>query len=147
MRILVMHGPNLNLLGEREPDIYGRQTLAELDAEIVATGTGLGAVVECFQSNHEGEVLDRLQQIPEDCRGVILNPGGWTHTSVALRDAVAAVRVPVIEVHLSNTFARESFRKDDLIAPVCTGAILGLGTDGYLAALRVLCRRASALDE
>jgi 3-dehydroquinate dehydratase-2 len=142
MRILVLHGPNLNLLGEREPEIYGRQTLAELDGELEAEGRSLGVEVDCFQSNHEGEVLDRLQRIPEDCVGVVLNPGGWTHTSVALRDAVATVGVPVIEVHLSNTFARESFRKTDLIAPVCTGTILGLGVDGYLAALRVLCRRA-----
>jgi len=147
MRILVVHGPNLNLLGQREPEIYGHQTLDELDAELRAEGQNLGAEVDCFQSNHEGEVLDRLQKIPEDCVGVVLNPGGWTHTSVALRDAVTTVRVPVIEVHLSNTFARESFRKNDLIAPVCTGTILGLGADGYLAALRVLCRRASAGDE
>jgi 3-dehydroquinate dehydratase II len=137
-RILVMHGPNLALLGEREPEIYGRETLAQLNARLAEEATGLGVALATFQSNHEGELIDRLHQARGDADGIILNPGGLTHTSVSLRDAVAAVSLPIIEVHLSNTFAREPFRQVDLVAPVCRGVILGLGPLGYLAALRTL---------
>jgi 3-dehydroquinate dehydratase II len=137
-RILVVHGPNLALLGEREPAIYGRRTLAEIDAELTREAAVLGVAVATFQSNHEGAILDRLQQARTDADGVVVNPGGLTHTSVCLRDAIAAIRLPVIEVHLSNTFAREPFRQTDLVAPVCCGVVLGLGPLGYLVALRAL---------
>lgn len=137
-RILVMHGPNLDLLGEREPEIYGRETLAELDARLTQEAGSLGMAITTFQSNHEGALIDRLRDARGEVDGIILNPGGLTHTSVSLRDAVAAASAVVIEVHLSNTFAREPFRQIDLVAPVCRGVILGLGSLGYLAALRTL---------
>jgi 3-dehydroquinate dehydratase II len=137
-RILVMHGPNLDLLGEREPEIYGRETLAALDARLIREAGSLGMTVSTFQSNHEGVLIDRLRDARGEVDGIILNPGGLSHTSVSLRDAVAAASVPVIEVHLSNTFAREPFRQPDLVAPVCRGVILGLGSLGYLAALRTI---------
>ena len=137
-RILVMHGPNLDLLGERELEIYGRETLAELDASLAEEAARLGMTVATFQSNHEGALLDRLHSSRGEVDGIILNPGGLTHTSVSLRDAVAAACVPVIEVHLSNIFAREPFRQADLVAPVCRGVILGLGSLSYVAALRSL---------
>ena len=137
-QILVLHGPNLNLLGHREPETYGTESLDSLNRRIEAAAAGLGLGVETIQSNHEGELIDRLQQARGTADGVILNPGGLSHTSVSLRDAVAALQVPVIEVHLSNTLAREDFRQRDMIAPVCTGVILGLGGQGYLAALGVI---------
>jgi 3-dehydroquinate dehydratase-2 len=137
-RILVMHGPNLDLVGEREPEIYGRETLAELDARLAEEAGRLGMAISTFQSNHEGALIDRLHRARGEADGIVLNPGGLTHTSVSLRDAVAATSLPVIEVHLSNIFARESFRQVDLVAPVCRGVILGLGSLGYLAALRSL---------
>jgi 3-dehydroquinate dehydratase II len=137
-RILVVHGPNLDLLGEREPAIYGRETLAELDARLASEARSLGLTLSTFQSNHEGALIDRLHRAGGEENGIILNPGGLTHTSVSLRDAVAALSLPVIEVHLTNTFAREPFRQVDLVAPVCRGVILGLGPWGYLAALRTL---------
>jgi 3-dehydroquinate dehydratase II len=137
-RILVVNGPNLDLLGEREPEIYGRETLAELEGRLVGEAGLLGLALDTFQSNHEGAILDRLHRARSEVDGVILNPGGLTHTSVSLRDAVAALSMPVIEVHLSNTFAREPFRRVDLVAPVCRGVILGFGPLGYLAALRTM---------
>ena len=137
-RILVLHGPNLDLLGEREPEIYGRETLAELEARLAGEAGSLGLAISSFQSNHEGALVDRLHRARDEADGVILNPGGLSHTSVSLRDAVAALSLPVIEVHLSNTFAREPFRQVDLVAPVCRGVIIGLGPLGYLAALRTL---------
>ena len=137
-RILVMHGPNLDLMGEREPEIYGRETLAELDACLAEEAERLGVTFSSFHSNHEGALIDRLHSARGGVDGIILNPGGLTHTSVSLRDAVAASSVVVIEVHLSNIFAREAFRQIDLVAPVCRGVILGLGPPGYLAALRAL---------
>jgi 3-dehydroquinate dehydratase II len=137
-RILVIHGPNLNLLGTREPEIYGPESLGEIDAALREEGAKLGLSVETFQSNHEGELIDRLHRARDEVQGLILNPGGLSHTSVSLRDAVAALPIPTIEVHLSNTFAREPFRQVDLVAPVCRGVIIGLGRLGYLAALRTL---------
>ncbi|MEW6182943.1 MAG: type II 3-dehydroquinate dehydratase [Bacillota bacterium] len=134
MKILVLHGPNLNLLGKREPDVYGATTLAEIDAALQTLGTELGVEVECFQSNHEGELIDRLQST--GANAAVLNPGAFTHYSFALRDAVAAIGLPVIEVHLSNIHNREKFRSRSVIAPAAAGQISGLGKDSYLLGLR-----------
>jgi len=141
MKILVLHGPNLNLLGQREPEIYGRATLAEIDAGLSKLGIESGAQVETFQSNHEGALIDRIHQARGRVDGILINPGGLTHTSVSLRDALAAVEVPVIEVHLSNVYAREPFRHTSLIAPIALGQISGLGPIGYELALRALLAR------
>ncbi len=136
--ILILHGPNLNLLGEREPEIYGRVTLSEINRQLVRMGAEMGIQVQAAQSNSEGTLIDLLQEAHEWADGVIFNPGGYTATSVALRDAVAALDVPVIEVHLSNIYARESFRYPSLIAPVCLGTIAGFGWQSYLLALQTL---------
>ncbi len=136
--VLVLHGPNLNLLGTREPAVYGSTTLAEIDARLKAEGERLGLGVRCLQSNHEGALIDALHDARSWAAGVIFNPGGYTHTSVALRDAVAAIGLPVVEVHLSNTEAREEFRHRSLIAPVCAGSIRGFGWRSYLLGLQAL---------
>jgi 3-dehydroquinate dehydratase-2 len=141
VHLLVLNGPNLNLLGTREPDVYGRAGLAEIEAGL---REAFPDVTFAFaQSNHEGALLDRLHATLDDgTEGVVLNPGAFGHTSVALRDAVAAVPVPVVEVHLSNVHAREGFRHRLLLAPVCAGAITGLGVTGYHLAVRYLTGRA-----
>jgi 3-dehydroquinate dehydratase-2 len=138
--IVVLHGPNLNLLGTREPDIYGRTTLREIDAGLVAYGAELGLAVETFQSNHEGTLVDRVQQARDRAAGLIVNAGGLTHTSVSLRDAISAVKLPAVEVHLSNLYAREEFRHHSFLAPVCIGQIAGLGAIGYRLALEALAQ-------
>jgi 3-dehydroquinate dehydratase-2 len=135
---LILHGPNLNLLGQREPEVYGRLTLEEIDCRLKALGDELGVIVKTGQANGEGDLIDRLHEARGWAAGVIFNPGGYTHTSVALRDAVAAIGLPVVEVHLSNVHAREEFRRRSLIAPVCTGAIAGFGWRSYALALRAL---------
>ena len=137
--ILVLNGPNLNLLGRREPEVYGRATLADLEAACVETGRELGVDVVCRQSNHEGQLIDWLHgAADEGATGIVLNPGGYTHTSVALRDAIAGIDVPVVEVHLSNVHAREGFRRRSLTAGVCAGSVSGLGIEGYRFSIRFL---------
>jgi 3-dehydroquinate dehydratase-2 len=136
--IVVIHGPNLNLLGWREPHIYGRTSLGEIDDDLRAHGQNLGVAVETFQSNHEGALIDRVQQASGKAAGLIVNAGGLTHTSVSLRDAIAAIKIPTVEVHLSNLYTREDFRHRSLLAPVCLGQIAGLGAIGYRLALDAL---------
>ena len=135
--VLVLHGPNLNLLGTREPDIYGSETLAQIDARLLAAGRAAGADVECFQSNREGELIERIHRARQDGVGfIVINPAGYTHTSVALRDALAAAQVPFIEVHLSNVQAREAFRGHSYFSDLAVGTICGLGSRGYDFALQ-----------
>lgn len=136
--VLLVHGPNLNLLGERKPEIYGTTTLLDIEADVAAAANELGASVLCFQSNHEGALIDFLHQHRKIADGVIINAGAYTHTSVALRDAIEAIEKPTVEVHISNTHAREGFRHVSLIAPVCIGQVAGLGRAGYGAAVRLL---------
>lgn len=137
-RILILNGPNLNLLGRREPAIYGLETLADVEKACEALGAELGMEVSCFQSNHEGELVDRLQQAGLDGTGVVFNPGAYSHTSVALRDAISGSGAVVVEVHVSNIHARERFRHHSHVTPVSQGMICGLGTQGYLLAIRAL---------
>ncbi len=140
--ILVLNGPNLNLLGQREPDVYGSATLDELEQLCQAWAAEVGASVICRQSNYEGQLLDWLHRAKDEgVQGVVINPGGLTHTSIALRDAIGGIGLPTIEVHISNVHARESFRHHSFIAPVCVGTITGLGFEGYRAAIHYLARR------
>lgn len=171
-RVLVVHGPNLNLLGVREPEIYGTTTLAQIDRDLIELGARLGVEVETFQANGEGTLIDRIQAFASTAipaahlgsgavegpgavgatqpagvpdRGLIINPAGYTHTSVALRDTIAAVAMPTIEVHLSNLHAREPLRQTSLTAGVCLGVIMGLGPDSYRLALHALATRLSTV--
>ena len=136
--LLVLHRPNLNLLGTREPEVYGTLTLEEINARLVEEGRRLGLDVRTEQHNGEGELIEALHRAREWARGIVFNPAGYTHTSVALRDAVAAIGIPVVEVHLSNIFAREAFRQRSLIAPVCLGSISGFGWWSYVLGLQAL---------
>jgi 3-dehydroquinate dehydratase II len=138
MKILVLHGPNLNLLGTREPDVYGSMTLGDINTRLIELGKELGVEIECLQSNHEGALIDALHDARAWANGVIFNPGGYTHTSIALRDAISAIQIPVIEVHISNVYAREEFRHVSMISAVCKGKIVGLGWRSYLWGLRAL---------
>jgi len=133
--ILVIHGPNLNMLGKREPHIYGHQSLEDIDGQLMKLGKKLGIDVETFQSNHEGEIVDRIQQAMGSCHGIIINPAAYTHTSVAIRDALGMLDIPVIEIHLSNIHKREPFRHQSMIADIVAARIAGFGSHGYMLAL------------
>ncbi len=141
MQILVLHGPNLNLLGEREPEVYGRTTLAAIDTRLRELAAEKGVSLESFQSNHEGALVDRIQAARGAYQGIVINPGGFTHTSIALRDALVASGLPIVEVHLSNIHARESFRRTSLVSDIAVGQITGLGPIGYELALLALLDR------
>jgi 3-dehydroquinate dehydratase-2 len=136
MRVLVIHGPNLNLLGVREPEIYGAQTLEQIDASIVSLAHELGVEVWCVQHNSEGAIVDELHAARTAYDAIVINPGAYTHYSYAIADAIAAIGVPVIEAHLSNVAARETFRRTSVVAPVCKGSIAGFGSESYGLALR-----------
>ena len=138
-RILVLHGPNLNLLGTREPEVYGHETLQEVDSALQVLARELGVELTATQSNHEGHLIDRIHAAREEgIAGILINPAGLTHTSVALRDALAAVSIPTVEVHLSNIHTRESFRHHSFISPIAVGVVCGFGTASYQIALRGL---------
>ena len=136
--ILILHGPNLNLLGTREPEVYGNWTLDDINEALISSGADMGVQVRCFQSNREGELIDALHDARAWAGGVVFNPGAFTHTSVALRDAISAIEIPVVEVHLSNVYAREEFRHKSLLAPVCLGKITGFGWRSYMLGLQAL---------
>jgi len=140
MRILVIHGPNLNLLGRREPEVYGSQTLDEINEKLRRRAEELGAELRIIQSNHEGEIVTAIGEAMDWADGIIINPAAYTHTSVAIRDAIAAVGLPTIEVHISNVFRREPFRHHSYISPVATGVISGLGSYGYVLALEAIMK-------
>lgn len=138
MKVLVIHGPNLNMLGIREPEVYGRQSLEEINESIKEEAKKLGIEVEIVQYNGEKEIIEKIHSAIKDTQGIIINPGAYTHYSIAIRDALVSVRLPTIEVHLSNIYSREEFRHHSVIAPVCLGGIYGFGGATYLLALRAL---------
>lgn len=140
LTVLVIHGPNLNMLGRREPEIYGSETLENIDNALMVRAGQLALCVETFQSNHEGALVDRIQAALGKCHGLIINPGAYTHTSVAIRDALLMFDIPIVEIHLSNIYKRESFRHHSFIAGVATGQISGFGAHGYTLALEAVAQ-------
>jgi 3-dehydroquinate dehydratase-2 len=136
--ILLVNGPNLNMLGARQPELYGSETLPQIEAKCKATAKGLKLELTCFQSNHEGEIVDSIQQAAKKYQGLIINPGAYSHTSIAIMDALLNVPFPIIEVHLSNIFKREEFRHESYVSRVASGIICGLGSQGYLLALQAI---------
>jgi len=138
MKILILHGPNLNLLGTREPEIYGSLTLTDINARLLELATECQVELSCKQSNHEGDLVDALHDARSWADGVVFNPGAYTHTSIALRDAISAIEIPVVEVHLSNVYAREEFRHVSMISAVCKGKVVGFGWRSYMLGLRAL---------
>lgn len=143
MKILVLHGPNLNLLGVREPDIYGRVGIDEIDKELAIRARDLGVELRCLQSNHEGVLIDAIHEAMGWADGILINPGAFTHTSLALRDAIASIGIPTVEVHLSNIYAREDFRRRSVIAGVCVGQISGFGANSYYLGLAAMVEASS----
>jgi 3-dehydroquinate dehydratase-2 len=139
-KVLVIHGPNLNLLGTREPEIYGKTTLDEINSGLEELGSRLGLAVETFQSNHEGSIVDKIQQAVSVQKGLIINPAAYTHTSIAIRDALVMLDIPIIEIHISNIYKREPFRHQTLIGGVVTAQIKGFGVQGYTMALEALAK-------
>ena len=139
-KIMVIHGPNLNMLGKREPHIYKHESMGEIYTGLQARGDQLGFEVEVFQSNHEGAIVDRIQQVMGNCHGIIINPAAYTHTSVAIRDALAMLDIPIIEIHLSNIHKRESFRHQSMIEDIVAARIAGFGSHGYMLGLEGLAR-------
>ena len=140
LNVLIIHGPNLNMLGKREPDIYGKTTLDEINSTLVELGNRLGIDVETFQSNHEGAIVDKIQQDAAVKNGLIINPAAFTHTSIAIRDALLLLDIPVIEIHLSNIYTREPFRQKALISDIATAQITGFGVQGYRMAFEALAK-------
>ena len=138
MKFMILHGPNLNLLGKREPAIYGSQTLEHINTSLVELAVELGCELSILQSNSEGKLIDFIQGSAPECQGILINPAAYTHTSIAIRDALSAVGLPVVEVHLSNIHRRETFRQTSMVAPVAIGQISGFGRDSYLLGLRAL---------
>lgn len=138
MKLMILHGPNLNLLGKREPAIYGSQTLEDINSLLVNLSGELGCELAVFQSNSEGELIDAIQNAVQECHGILINPAAYTHTSIAIRDALSAVGLPTVEVHLSNIHRRETFRHSSMVAPIAVGQISGFGADSYLLGLRAL---------
>jgi len=138
MKILVLHGPNLNLLGTREPEVYGSMTLDDINTKLIELGKELGVELKFVQSNHEGALIDSLHDARTWANGVVFNPGGYTHTSIALRDAISAIQIPVVEVHLSNVYAREEFRHTSMISAACRGKVVGFGWRSYTLGLKAL---------
>ena len=140
MKILLINGANLNMLGTREPEKYGGKSLAEIEAEVIQRGKELGAEVDAYQSNIEGEIVEKIQQAMGNYDGILINAGGYTHTSVVIRDAIAAVRIPAIEIHMTNIHAREEFRHTSLLSGVCRAVVVGFGSQSYILALEGLIK-------
>ena len=140
-KILVIHGPNLNMLGTRETDIYGKAGLDQINADLEKKATELGVALDLFQSNHEGQIVDKIQGARGECAAVVINPAAFTHTSVAIRDALLMLDIPIVEIHLSNTYKREEFRKTSMLADIVTGRVVGFGAFGYIMALQAIAHR------